>query len=195
MSDHIHGNKCWLKDFLEEACRNNMCTKIHCTTCGAMDFRSKLYVKAASAVGIDLHVQQTIKAVLAEGMRNESVLRELVSQLSLLKPDNNIEAKISDAVRLILYEVWNVAGEQNADLLYWPLLGNTWAKEVLTSMREHNKRLLEERRKRDLFESPEAIKERHEKKKSQKQIKHVERLEKKKERDKAWFENHPRDKK
>lgn len=191
MSNNIDGNKCWLNDFLEEAYRNNLCTKINCTTCGAKDFRINLCTKTANVVGIDMPGQ---KIIYTQVIRNESVLRELVRQLSLLNPDNNSKVRIIDAVRLILYEVWNIAGEHDADVLYWPLLGNSWASEVLATMKEHSKRLVEERGKRAAFESPEATKERRDKRKRLKQIKHAERLEIKKKRDKAWFENHPRDK-
>src|SRR5664280_909109 len=41
----------WLDQYLNEAVGKKLCTKIHCTTCGAMEFRKGVLSALANATG------------------------------------------------------------------------------------------------------------------------------------------------
>ena len=58
-------------------------------------------------------------------------------------------------------------------------------------MQAHFRRRNEEREQYELFNSPEAVQARREGKRRLKQQAHAERLKRKRERDRLWFEQHP----
>lgn len=86
-----------------------------------------------------------------------------------------------------------MVGAPTAERVYQPMVEGTWAGSVLCAMQEHYRHRMEERKQHELFNSREAIEARHEEKLRLKRQAHAERLARKKERDRLWFEQHPRD--
>ncbi|MFC1805392.1 hypothetical protein ACFL09_00230 [Planctomycetota bacterium] len=172
----------WLADYLDDAVARRLCVKVFCTTCGAMEFRQGLYARAASAVGLPFGDREDVR-----------VLSELIGQLASLNPDGERGRRWLSAVRLIFCEVWSSVGRPTGECVYQPMLEGTWAGDVLRAMQEHHRGRMEDRRQHDLASSPEAAQARREEGRRLRQQKHAERLARKRERDRLWFEQHPRE--
>jgi len=84
----------WLGDYLADAIVRRLCARVGCTTCGAMEFRQGLYSRAARAVGLP-----------ADARKNERILEELITQLTLLSPTTADQHEWFDAVSLIFCEI------------------------------------------------------------------------------------------
>ena len=187
----------WLSGFLDEAAARNLCVRVGCTTCGAMEFRYGLYARAAATLGIAPLSRfpghtRVVKKNVGHLRTDRRIQSELVRQLSFLNPDPAKQLKWIDAIRLIFCELWWTMGVATAEREYQPVLEGTWAGSVLRTMQEHHRHLSEQRRQRELAESTQAVQARRQAKRKLKQQAHAERIARKAERDKLWFEQHPR---
>ncbi len=137
--------KDWLQGYLEASVANNLCTKISCTTCGAVDFRKGL-------------------------------LRALAQ-------------RYEEAIRLILFDIWNMLGEATAEAELGRVLDGTWAGSILEGMKTHHR--AEEKRRREHAEKndPALIEKTREEKRRAKEQRHLARLAAKSERDRLRREN------
>lgn len=191
------GAPAWLGDYLDEAVARKLCVRVGCTTCGAMEFRHGLYTCAAAAIGVaplsSLSGHNDIAYERVRQAQSDGRIRsELARQLALLDPDPARRRNWLDAVRLILCELWRAAGDAAAEREYQPIIEGTWSGSILRAMQEHSRRRDEERRQFGSFNSPESVRARREAKRGLKQQAHAERLARRKERDRLWFEQHPR---
>ncbi len=200
MTDSLTPKPCtrvWLGDYLDTAVERNLCVRVRCTTCAAMEFRSGLYSRALAALGIAppfdsrRHDRRAMEHI--PQARNDTRVRlELARQLALLAPDHTRQRQWLDAIHLIFCELWWAAGEAIAERDYQPIVEGTWAGSILCSMQAHSRRREAERRAYEAFNSPEAVQARRDAKRKLKQQAQAERLARKKERDRLWFEKHPR---
>lgn len=165
----------WLEFFIVESLNRQLCTKIMCTTCGALEFRMGLMLSLAQAAGQPLASEFDLAraGVLARG-------------LARLKPPLDRSSNWEQAVRLMLFEVWRSVGSATADRKVEPLLTGSWAGEVLAGMKTHE-RLRQEARQRHAETQGRQQRERAERLRL-KQENHAERLERKRERDRLWCE-------
>lgn len=163
----------WLQGYLLDAVRKNLCIRIFCTTCGAEDFRRGLLVVLAGAMGRDFVPRIDNEAALA-----------ITRALALVHPGADEHSQYEDAVRLILFEIWQVAAEHEFELV----LEGTWAGGVLARMKAHHKAREDERRAFAESQDPIKVQQRREEKRRIRQEKHSERLNLKRERDRLWRE-------
>ena len=87
----------WIAEFIETAAAAKVCTRIHCTTCGALDFRRDLVRKANDALGISTSTwDDALAGVTAEGLAH--------------LPDDFTRTHI-EAIRLVFFELWSNLGD------------------------------------------------------------------------------------
>jgi|CXWL01.1.fsa_nt_gi hypothetical protein len=171
----------WLERYLIDAMTRNLCTTIHCTTCGAQDFRQGLIKEYSKDRDRPSFATSFIDA-------SKEVARSL-SSVSLRDPSQS--ASLESAIRLILFDLWQALGAVTAEQEIEPILSGTWTGAVLASMKAHHKARQEARRAFEESQDPIRVQQRREEKRRVRQQQHVERMERKKERDRQWRENHP----
>ena len=120
---------------------------------------------------------------------DDAIASELLSQLALINPRDGGRFELVSAVRLIFCLIWEDVGELGAVRLA-PRVARSWAGGILASMQAHHRYRMEKLRLHKVANSPEQVKLRRELKRRQKQEAHAQRLELKKERDRAWHEAH-----
>ena len=165
----------WLDVYLMEAVRKNLCTTVHCTTCGAMEFRQG--VLGALSVATGKHPRQQFD--------RESAV-EIARALSEVTPHDDSSGPLEEAVRCLLVDLWSGIPLLDRDIEE-PLAG-TWAGDILRRMKEHHQAREAEERARIEYESSAAVQKRREEKKLLKQKQHKKRLALKQERDRLWRE-------
>ena len=169
------------------AIAKRLCIKVGCTTCGAMEFRRGLHDRAARAVGLPIRMP-----IRDPNWRyDERIVSEWIRQLSLLTPNPERGDRWFHAVCLIFFDVWRTVGTPTAERVYQPVVEGTWAGSVLRAMQEHFRHREEACRQHEVFHSREVVEARRADKRRLKQQAHAERLARKKERDRLWFEQHP----
>jgi hypothetical protein len=168
-------DKNWLHQYLSAAVGLRVCAKIHCTTCGAYDFRNGVYRALERSRGATRPLDKSGAA------------REVVIALAQLVPDAQewmMQIRFKDAVRCLLYDLWygRPAHVDGLDMM----LEGSWAGSVLLSMKEHNARVMAARHAREEYESPEAVGRRREETRRIKREAHLRRLEQKIKSDGMW---------
>jgi len=159
-----------LQTFLLNAEISNLCTRINCTTCGAMEFR----------IGV-------VHSVTGKSIDPRRLARETLLDIARALADvQQVQAYSIDesAIRCILFDLWS--GIPHLDREIEEILQSSWAGSVLQGMKDHYAAIQTLRQQLAEFQSPDAIRMRIEKKKLLKQEQHALRLEVKKERDKIW---------
>ncbi len=167
----------WLQSYLDESVRKNLCTQIHCTTCGAMEFRKGVF---------DFLMQARGQQLKNASEREKPV--EIAKALAKVQPTSSDLLKFEEAIRCLLFDL--CSGLPFLDNEIEAILSGSWAGDVLRRMQEHHKARQAVRRARAAFEAPENVQKRREEKKRLKQEQHQQRLVLKKERDRAWREKH-----
>jgi hypothetical protein len=168
-------NENWLGLYLHDAVRRRVCTRIHCTTCGARDFRLGVLRALAAAYGD------------APASRIDAVSAARVTQaLADVEPGDTDLIGLLEATRCLVYDVCGALGEREVD----GLLGQSWAGEVLHRMQAHERSVRDARRVREEYEGPEATLRRRDEKKRLAQDRHQQRLRLKQERDRRWRDTH-----
>lgn len=166
----------WLHAFLLEAVNKRLCTKIFCTTCGAMEFRTG--VLAGLEAGCDDPRSLS---------RNRDSVMELADALSGVDFQGEMPDGMIQALRCLIFDMWS--GIPILDQEVEARLGDSLAGFVLSSMKKHHA----EREAARAKHSPEIIKARREEKKLIKQEQHIKRLARKEERDRLWKCEHRAD--
>lgn len=165
----------WLHTYLRESVRGKLCTRIHCTTCGALEFRRGVLRALASAMG----------ATPATGMDPASAV-QVARALAELEPDASDATRLEEAARCLLFDLCRTIGEAEAGRL----LGQSWGADVLRCMQEHHRAVLAARAAREAYEGPEAAQKRRDEKKRLAQERHQQRLLLKQERNRTRRETH-----
>ena len=99
---------------------------------------------------------------------------------------------LEDAVRFILFDIWYIV-RPLAEREFWPILEGTWAGEVLGDMKSHYRATVEYQRREDERNDPERARQHRQEKRHLRQEAHKQRLAKKEERDRIWWETHKKD--
>jgi hypothetical protein len=171
----VNGEANWLENYIQRAIDTDKCTKIYCTTCGAAKFREGLASEGANAVQAALKQSQI-----------KSATSETIEKLRQIQP--HVGNQWTDAVRLILFLLDKEVSPKTLD----QQLSDSWAGELLLEMRKHYKERLDASHEHDERNDPVKAAARREQKRKEKQKKHLERLERKKIKDKSWFEHNSR---
>ncbi len=169
----------WLQDYLTGAVGRNLCTRIHCTTCGAIEFRQGLLselTRVTSRQGL-------------EKLDHRSAV-EIARSLALVHPVGVARYRVEEAVRLVLFDIWYAVGEEARERDLGPVLAGTWAGSVLERMKAHHQERMEARRAFAESQDPERVRKKRDEKRRLRQEKHAERLALKKERDRIWRTKH-----
>ena len=115
----------WLQLYLIESVRENRCTRVHCSTCGATQFRRGLLDALAKETG-----RGPMKHLDRAGA-NE-VVRGFAAVASPAEAPDAVE----EAVRCVLYDLWSGVPMSVEELE--SLLAGTWSGEVLKRMKAHH---------------------------------------------------------
>lgn len=172
-------NANWLQRFLFESTGEKpLCTKIYCTTCGALPFRRGLLAALAAATG-------TEPKKAFEWAEVQSIAKALAS----VRPPEDLEQmwRFEASVRNILFAIYRIPRRHEIE----PLLSGSWAGDVLNMMKVHYEERQAVQRARAVFEDPDNVRNRRKEKNRLKQEKHTERLAEQRERSRLWHENHP----
>jgi len=163
----------WIKTLVEDARRNNWCTKTYCTTCGANFFRTALVLRSRDAGNIGLRLEKidehnkhyytgsderpASKPRLCDLPFKEDfracvriICRELskLSQIDIVE----IEDEMSwPPLRLIFCEIYN---DDTKDLIRRMVPYDKPAGKYLASIEEHQRKVIANRQK--AFEESEA---------------------------------------
>jgi hypothetical protein len=167
----------WLQRFLDQSVDQNLCTSSGCTTCGAAKFRDGLYGE------VDIHLTKP-KSVNGTIDRFSEIARKLADVRPNGRTAFHTQAKFEEAVRFIFTEAWSILGDATADRIITPLLGDCWAGDLLARMKLHHEKRLQDLRKQADNANPERVRERREAKRQLRQMRHADRLERKRVRDK-----------
>jgi hypothetical protein len=114
----------------------------------------------------------------------------ILESLARVTPPVRLQREIEDAVRLVLFDLWNSMLLQGRERL----LAGSWAGGVLERMKDHYRAETERAKAIADFEDPRRVQERREEKRRLKQQKHQNRLALKKDRDRIWRENQKKNK-
>ena len=164
----------WLQYHLVRVVRAGLCAKIHCTTCGAVEFRRGLLDSLATAMG-----KNTLRHL------DRECAHEMLCALTKVRPESGEQhALFEEPVRCILFDLWSsgAVAESGMEL---QLLGS-WSGEVLARMNAHYQATVAARRAFAEFNDPVNVQKRRDEAKHQRQNLHAIRLERKKERDRIW---------
>ena len=164
----------WLETFLVDAARRNLCTKIHCTTCGVKEFRNELMAALARKTG------------QAEVLRlDTSGALEIARGLACVQPAVDLW-KIEEAARFVIYMIWWIAPRSEIEAI----LQGTWGGTVLDRMKAHYQEVEEKRRIFADSQNPVMVKQRRDARKNERQEQHQERIRLKRERDRFCPKTH-----
>lgn len=164
----------WLHAYLVASVGRNLCTRIHCTTCGATEFRQGLLRALATATQRPPSRAYTPQVAI-----------DLARALADARFSDAEAAQLEEAGRCVVYDICSAMGEREAE----QLLGQGWGGDVLRRMQEHHRRVVEARRAKAEYEAPARVQERREERRRVAQQRHEQRLTLKKERDRTWRES------
>lgn len=161
----------WLHAYLVDAVTRHLCTRIGCTTCGALDFRRGVLTALASVTGQP-----------AEKRFDEQRGLAIAHALAGVEPDADDTGDMEAAVRCLLFDLWGATPMARGEIE--ALLDGTWAGAVLSRMQEHHTRKNAARRAQAEMEAADA--RRREAQKPRTAQEQYERRERKQERDRLW---------
>lgn len=167
----------WLQYYLEQSVYQNLCTNAGCTTCGATRFRDGLYTELDSRLSRSTSVDRTVD-------RFSEIARMLADVRPNVRTAFHAQAKFEEAVRFIFTDAWSALGDATADRIITTLLGDCWAGDLLARMKLHHEKRLQVLQQQADTANPERVRVRREAKRQFKQMRHDERLERKRVRDK-----------
>lgn len=159
----------WLQEYIADSVRKDRCTRIYCTTCGAMEFRQGVLKAWAIANAVLPPSRFDVESALA-----------IARALSEVHGPHDGAYKWVGAARCLLFDLCAVAGEAAVA----QVLGGSWGGDVLRSMQEHSRRRREERATRQEMERTAVM--RREERARERQEKHRQRLAEKVRRDAEW---------
>ncbi len=174
----------WLNSLIVEAGDNRWCTRIGCTTCGASEFRNRVFTDAIELAGIDVpdFARMTSRRLLdtLSPTQRAPVFEEIVKGLRGVR---SAGAPGLSALRLVIHDLeppfmkWGVAASLSERL------EGTVAGEVLASMKSHSAELSEMRARQTEYESPQAVERRREEWRAKGEVQRRQHLERKAARD------------
>jgi hypothetical protein len=167
----------WLQDYLEESVANNLCTTLSCTTCGAMDFRTGLLLALARSSGDR-----------PKSRMDDRQARAIIVALAGLTAPRET-GSYHEAVRLIIFDIWNTIGGRTAEGELSRALDGTWVGSILEDMKAHHRAEGKRRRAHAEKNDPAFIEKTREEKRRAREQKHAARLAAKSERDRLRREN------
>ena len=167
----------WLQEWLAESVRKNLCTKIYCGTCGALEFRRGVLQALMRSMG-----KRPVKFPRFDWEKALLIAKALAGVRDVYEDVHIPEAM----VRCVMFDLWS--GIPFLDNEIQTILHDSWAGDVLHRMKEHHKIRQIKRCAHEEYLSPENVRKRHEEKRRLKQEQHQHRLEVKKERDRIWHE-------
>ena len=159
----------WIHNLVKKAEDDNLCIRIGCTTCGSLEFRSKLMIQSAKEAGIYNEKFNSLKLGDLDMERKKICINEICNSLA----QSNYKIP-SYTTRFILYEIYINGYIAIAE----KILKDTPAGIILFSVREYSEKLKAEREERALYESKEATDQRRKLKKKEKAKAHQERVQK-----------------
>jgi len=159
----------WLQTYLIDAVEKKLCTKINCTTCGAMEFRNGLLAGLDPPREIPRRVRFDRAGVV-----------EITEALAGVTADDLRLHPQYEAIRCILYDLWS--GMPMLDNEIEVRLKGSWAGHVLQKMKEHHQAAAAARE----LQSPTVVRRHREEKQRKTQEQHLLRLKAKIERDRLW---------
>ena len=174
--------KNWLLSLSQEAIKGKMCTQVGCTTCGAFKFRSELIQRSFKYNNLKF----PWKAIVDFGFNKRALRTPCLHNLDRLErmhSTNFISKAISKLkdndlnevpLRLVFTEIYQKPFENQI----MDVLKNSPAETILLSMIKHSNDLSEKRRKKEVYESPQRVRERKKIKKELKAKAHQERVKK-----------------
>jgi hypothetical protein len=169
-------NALWLKEYLEDAVRRPLCTRIACTTCGAQEFRRGLN----TAIN-----RQLTSSGGAPGIPDRTGV--LMAALAALPGPSSDRLAQEEAMRCVLFDLWRASPTEMPAIE--ERLAGSWSGGVLQAMQQHHAQLEAARRDREAGQAPAAVALRREARRQSRQEQHEQRLAAKRERDRAWRES------
>ena len=163
----------WLQAYLTDAVQRKLCTQIHCTTCGALEFRRGVLDALSGATGQPAQ----------EHFERESAIATSTA-LAGVAPITDQSLDLEPAVRCLLFDLWSGVPLFDNDIE--SLLDGTWAGSVLARMKEHHRARVAARRTHEEFQQ--GAQGRRDGKRRLKQARHQTRLGLKREGDRLWRE-------
>lgn len=157
----------WLQTYLEKAVERKLCTRIYCTTCGAMDFRRGVLRALGRHTGHPPLEYFDLVCAL-----------EIANALAGVTPPSDDASEFEAAARCLLFDLWSSNQAIEARL------SGSWAGGVLARMQGHQAATIAARRAREEFER--GAPGRREEERRLRQERHQARLVLKKERDRLW---------
>jgi len=176
----------WLEALILEGVSRRLCIQPVCSTCGSMEFRKMMLDRIPEAPGEHgphrLQDPATATALL-------SALAEVraPSSLPTQLPRSQTGAYVA-AVRAIHFWISNARSVPYRETR--ELLGDSFAASVLSAMERHHAEQEARRSRHEKFNSPEQIEARRAEKARLRQEKMQGRRERKRERDRIWWETH-----
>jgi len=167
----------WLHAYLNRSIREELCTQIQCTTCGATQFRCGVLDALSAATG----------QCAGERLNREAAIA-IAKALAEVTPAQTGDHCLVPAVRCLLFDLYSEM--RFTDVPLETLLANSWAGTILREMQDHHASITAQRRIRDEFQDPTNVQKRRAAQKQLKQEQHEKRLLSKKERDRLWRERH-----
>lgn len=169
----------WLRDYLDKAVAEKLCTKPWCTTCGAAPFRKGLLAALAQE-------STTSGGRWLDDATGREILAALAHVTYAAGPG---AAKFEEAVRFVIFELWRAARLSLPEMS--PQLEGTYTGGVLRRMEAHHETVETARIEAERRSDPELARERREQKKRERQALHAERMALQRERGREWHEAHP----
>ena len=165
----------WLENYFADAVGRKLCTRIVCTTCGALEFRQGVLTALSVAKG-----QRPLQRI----DRANSI--EIATGLAEVpRPVENLDAT-EDAIRCLLADM--LSGIPLVDQAIIAPLEGTWAGDIAHGMIRANEDRLAAQREWREHNSTEAVQTRRDARKLLKKEQHEKRLLLKGERDRLWHE-------
>ena len=115
----------WLHAYVADAVRRNICTRIRCTTCGAMDLRMGVLDELTQATGRSPRQKWDREVVI-----------EIASALAHVTPIGSERHTLVPAVRCLLFDCWS--GMPLLDNDIEAVLTDSWAGDILRDMKKHH---------------------------------------------------------
>ncbi len=173
-------NSQWLADYIADAVARNVCTRLNCTTCGALEFRTAIRQRATAILA---------GATQSKKSEMHSVIAEALSRIP--RPKCHLD-EYEHAVRCLIYDLWCSTLPLLFDRDIAPQLAGTWSGQVLASMQAHEKRVQQLRAEHEARNDPAVIAKIREQKRLAKKKEMAGRKERKKEIDRIWRQQQER---
>ena len=165
----------WIAEYVEAAGAAKICTRIHCTTCGALNFRQGLVRRASDVAGTNVSTwDDDLAALTAEG---------------LVPMSTDFTCRHIEATRFVFFELWSAIGDTAFRKIVEARVEGTPAGEILQAMRDHSARVELSRRIEAERCDPMIAQRRRDAKKVEKAAAHAARLAAKEDRDRAFRAN------